>query len=363
MDRRGDPEYEKGWRVRVIIPRFRSAAAGALHPFMQYNPALDGVRAISVLAVVLFHCGIPGGRGGFVGLDVFFVLSGFLITSLLAAEYRSGAIEVARFYVRRAIRLYPTLLILLAAYLALAPFLWPSDTQWLAATLAAFYIYDYALAFWNPTNTVGHTWSLGVEEKFYLLWPLLLPLLLRTRRPVIWLLAAFAVITAWRYGVAWAWGWKQAYFSFDTRTSGIVLGAIAALTQFRVSRWSLAVALGALALDVALPSLPISDQVEAVTLRITLAELAAFVLICHAAANARGRLLCWPPLVYIGRLSYGIYLWHFPIVSLFAKSTSPWLKLSVTLSLSVTLAAICFHAVDVPLRKWRASRSESFRLS
>jgi len=330
---------------------------------MQYNPALDGVRAISVLAVVLFHCGMPGARGGFVGLDVFFVLSGFLITSLLAAEYRSGAIDVARFYVRRAIRLYPTLLLLLAAYLALAPFLWPSDTQWLAATLGALYIYDYALAFWNPTNTIGHTWSLGVEEKFYLLWPFLLPLLLRTRRPVTWLLAAFAVITAWRYGVAWTWGWKQAYFSFDTRTSGIMLGAIAALTQFRVSRWALLVALGALAFDAALPSLPISDQVEAVTLRITLAELAAFVLICHAAASARSRLLSWPPLVYIGRLSYGIYLWHFPIVSLFAKSTSPWLKLSVTLSLSVTLAAICFHAVDVPLRRWRASRGESFRLS
>lgn len=330
---------------------------------MQYNPALDGVRAISVLAVVLFHCGIPGAQGGFVGLDVFFVLSGFLITSLLAAEYRSGIIEVARFYARRAIRLYPTLLLLLATYLALAPFLWPSDTQWLAATLAALYIYDYALAFWNPTNTVGHTWSLGVEEKFYLLWPFLLPLLLRTRRPVIWLLAAFAVITAWRYGVAWTWGWKQAYFSFDTRASGIVLGAIAALTQFRVSRWTLVVALGALAFDAALPSLPISDQVEAVTLRITLAELAAFVLICHAAANARSRSLSWPPLVYIGRLSYGIYLWHFPIVSLFAKSTSPWLKLSVTLSLSIVLAAICLHVVDVPLRKWRAGRSESLRLS
>ncbi|WP_418131107.1 acyltransferase [Variovorax sp. 375MFSha3.1] len=363
MDRRGDPEYEKGWRVRVIIPRFRSAAAGALHPFMQYNPALDGVRAISVLAVVLFHCGIPGARGGFVGLDVFFVLSGFLITSLLAAEYRSGAIEVARFYVRRAIRLYPTLLILLAAYLALAPFLWPSDTQWLAATLAAFYIYDYALAFWNPTNTVGHTWSLGVEEKFYLLWPLLLPLLLRTRRPVIWLLAAFAVITAWRYGVAWTWGWKQAYFSFDTRTSGIVLGAIAALTQFRVSRWTLAVALVALAFDAALPSLPTMDQLEAVTLRITVAELAAFVLVCHAAANAGGGFFSWPPLVYIGRLSYGIYLWHFPIVSLFAKSLSPWFKLGVTLPLSIALAAICLHAVDVPLRRWRERRVRSLRIS
>jgi peptidoglycan/LPS O-acetylase OafA/YrhL len=324
---------------------------------MHYNPALDGVRAISVLAVVCFHCGIPGAQGGFVGLDVFFMLSGFLITSLLAAECRGGAIEAGRFYARRAARLYPTLLLLLVAYLALAPFLWPSDDRWLAASLAALYIYDYALAFWNPTYTVGHTWSLGVEEKFYLLWPLLLPLLLRTRRPVCWLLGAFAAITAWRYGVALAWGWKQAYFSFDTRTSGIVLGAVAALAGVRVSRGTLAVALVALAIDVALPSLPGMDQTEAVTLRITLAELAAFVLVCHAAAHAKSVFLSWPPLVYVGRLSYGIYLWHFPIVSLLAKSLSPWAKLGLALPLSAALAAVCLHAIDMPLRKWRDRRT------
>jgi peptidoglycan/LPS O-acetylase OafA/YrhL len=326
---------------------------------MHYNPALDGVRAMSVLAVVCFHCGMPGVQGGFVGLDVFFVLSGFLITSLLAQECRSGAIEVGRFYARRALRLGPTLMLLLVAYLALAPCLWPSDDRWLAAALAALYVYDYALAFWDPTNTVGHTWSLGVEEKFYLLWPFALPLLLRMRRPVAWLLVVFFAVTAWRYGVALTWGWKQAYFSFDTRMSGIVLGAIAALSRVRVSRRTLAVALVALAIDIALPSLPTMDQIEAVTLRITLAELAAFVLVCHAAANAKGQFLSWPPLVYIGRLSYGIYLWHFPIVSLLAKSLSPWAKLGLTLPLSVALAALCLHAVDVPLRKWREKRVES----
>jgi peptidoglycan/LPS O-acetylase OafA/YrhL len=320
---------------------------------MPYNPALDGVRALSILAVVLFHCEVPGARGGFIGLDVFFVLSGYLITSLLATEHRQGGIEVGRFYARRALRLYPTLLLMIAAYVVLAPILWPADNRWLSAALAAFYVYDYALPFWELTYTIGHTWSLGVEEKFYLLWPLLLPLVLRTRHPVRWLLSAFLAVTAWRYFVALTWTWPQAYFCFDTRMSGILLGAIAALTRFKVSRYALAMACVALAVLMTLPSLPTMDQTEAVTLRITLAELSAFVLVCHAAENRTASFLASRPMVYIGRLSYGIYLWHFPLVLLLRYTQPLWITLSATIVFSFAMAAICLHLVDVPIRRWR----------
>jgi peptidoglycan/LPS O-acetylase OafA/YrhL len=320
---------------------------------MPYNPALDGVRALSILAVVLFHCELPGAHGGFVGLDVFFVLSGYLITSLLAAEYRHGGIEIGRFYARRALRLYPTLLLMIAAYVMLAPILWPADDRWLSAVLAALYVYDYALAFWKLAYTIGHTWSLGVEEKFYLLWPLVLPLFLRTRHPVGWLVSAFLAVTAWRYFVAMNWAWPQAYFRFDTRMSGILLGAIAALSHFKVSRHALATACAALLVLMALPSLPTSYQTEAVTLRITLAELSAFVLICFAAEHGRATFLASRSMVYIGRLSYGIYLWHFP-VALLLRGTQPlWITLSVTIGCSFTMAAICLHLVDTPLKRWR----------
>jgi peptidoglycan/LPS O-acetylase OafA/YrhL len=320
---------------------------------MRYNPALDGIRALSILAVVLFHCNVPGAGGGFVGLDMFFVLSGYLITSLLAMEYRSGGIRIGRFYLRRALRLFPTLLLVLVAYVALAPVLWPSEDRWLSAALAGFYVYDYALAFWQVPYTVGHTWSLGVEEKFYLLWPFLLPFLLRRRRPVTWLLAAFVAVTAWRYHVAMRWPWPQAYFCFDTRMSGIVLGAVAALTGFKVSRFAVVVACIALAVLVALPSLPTINQTEAVTLRITLAELSAFVLVCHAADHRKSAFLSSRPMVYIGRLSYGIYLWHFPYVLLVRDSQPLWITLSSTIAFSFTMAAICLHLVDVPIRRWR----------
>ncbi|MDR6890339.1 MULTISPECIES: acyltransferase family protein [Variovorax] len=320
---------------------------------MPYNPALDGVRALSILAVVLFHCELPGAQGGFIGLDVFFVLSGYLITSLLAAEHRHGGIGIGRFYARRALRLYPTLLLMVAVYVGLAPILWPADDRWLSAVLAALYVYDYALAFWKLAYTIGHTWSLGVEEKFYLLWPILLPLFLRTRHPVRWLVSAFLAVTTWRYFVAMHWTWPQAYFRFDTRMSGILLGAIAALVHVRVSKHALAAACMALLVLMALPSLPTSNQTEAVTLSITLAELSAFVLICYAAEHGRATFLASPPMVYIGRLSYGIYLWHFPLVLLLRDTQPLWITLSGTFAFSFTMAAICLHLVDMPLKRWR----------
>jgi len=325
---------------------------------MRYNPALDGLRAVSIIAVVLFHCGIAGFQGGFVGLDVFFVLSGFLITSLLAAEHRGGGIAIARFYARRALRLYPTLLLMLATYLVLAPFFWPTHDAWGSAARAAFYVMDYTMAFSQASLPVGHTWSLGVEEKFYLLWPFALPLLLRSRRPVAWLLLAFVAATAWRYIAVANWRWQQAYFSFDTRMSGILLGAIAALAPVRISRFTLAIACIALAITMAVPSLPKFDQARAVTLNLTLAELSAFVLVCHAARHTHSPALAWAPMVLLGRLSYGIYIWHFPILILLGGQ-DPWIKVAATVLSALALAAICLRWIDAPVKRWRARKALS----
>lgn len=323
---------------------------------MRYNPALDGLRAVSIITVVLFHCGLAGFRGGFVGLDIFFVLSGFLITSLLAAEHHDGGIDVARFYARRALRLYPTLLLLLAAYLVAAPFFWPQHDAWWSALCAALYVMDYAMAFGDASLPVAHTWSLGVEEKFYLLWPFALPLLLRSRRPLFWLVLAFFAISAWRYFAAANWRWQQAYFSFDTRMSGILLGAIAALGTFRMSPVTVAVAVLAFAINMAIPSLPTMDQARAVTLGITLAELCAFVLVCHAAQHEQAPFLAWPPMAYIGKLSYGIFVWHFPVLIL-ANQLPFWAMVAVTVLSSLAMAALCFHFIDLPLRRWRAGKA------
>lgn len=299
---------------------------------MQYNPALDGVRALSILIVVLFHCHIPGFSGGFAGLDIFFVLSGYLITTLLATEYRSGGIAVGRFYARRALRLYPSLLLLIAVYLIAAPFIWPNDNPWLVSLLSAVYMLDYGFAFHgNLPLPIGPTWSLSVEEKFYLLWPLLLPILLKTRRPVAWLLAAFLAVTLWRHFVTATWGEGQAYFSFDTRMSGILLGAVAALTRIKISLPTVIIACVVLAINIAAPIPPAFNVDEETMPRIILAELSAFVLIGYIAEHGNNRFLASRPMVYIGRLSYGIFLWHGPASHLM-HGYPVWMKLCVTLS-------------------------------
>ena len=328
---------------------------------MSYNPALDGVRGLAILAVVAFHCGVPGSGGGYLGVDVFFVLSGYLITSLLMAEHRGGGIRIGSFYIRRALRLYPTLLLLVAAYLLMAPALWPADQPWLNAAFASFYAMDYAMAFRYASKTIGHTWSLGVEEKFYLLWPLLLPLTLRTRRPIAWLLAAFACFSAWRCFVTIFWGWAQAYFSFDTRMSGILIGAIAAVTPLQVSRQAALIAGGALVFCIAcpwMPSLPAQLAVEAVTLEVTLAELSAFLIIGYLAEHRHCPILASPAMAYIGRLSYGVYLWHFPLVVLLRDSYfAPWwMAVPAALVFSSVLAPICLHMVATPIKRWRVER-------
>ncbi len=325
---------------------------------MNYNPALDGIRALSIFAVVLFHCSVPWSSGGFIGVDIFFVLSGYLITSLLAAEHRRGGIDALAFYARRALRLYPTLVLLLLTYVVLAPALWPTQDRWLAATIAGLYVTDYALPFWGVSSALGHTWSLGVEEKFYLLWPLLLPLILRTRRPIAWLLTAFAAATAWRYFVALQWGWAQAYFCFDTRMSGILLGAIAALGGLRISRLTVVIASAALAIVLCVPIIETSTRgvsVEGVTLGITLAEISALVLVSYAAEHGKARYLASTPMAYIGRLSYGIYLWHFPVVLLLrgVPSLPWWITLGSTVLFSFAMAVVCLHWLDVPIRRWR----------
>lgn len=327
---------------------------------LEYNPALDGVRAIAVLAVLAFHCGAPWARGGSIGVDLFFVLSGYLITTLLVHEHHHGGIRVAAFYARRALRLTPTLLLVIVAYLALAPTLWPTDGKWVAAVAAATYVTDYALAYWNISWTIGHTWSLGVEEKFYLLWPLLLPLILRTRKPILWLLCGFVIATAWRYFVAVQWGWNHAYFAFDTRVSGILLGSVAALANLRICGISAAFACMALLFCLAapfMPSLPSYLEVEAVTLGVTIAELSALSLICYLTQQRRHPIFSVAPMAYIGRLSYGIYLWHFPFVLLLRDGYKLpwWMTLMAATLFSFAMAAICFHLIDVPLKKWRRS--------
>ncbi|MGH2889587.1 MAG: acyltransferase family protein, partial [Solirubrobacteraceae bacterium] len=206
-----------------------SAAGGA--PRLPYAPGLDGLRALAVAAVVLYHGGVGWASGGFLGVDVFFVLSGFLITSLLLVERdHSGSIELARFWLRRARRLLPAALTLIGVCLLVTAIFMPADLAWMQGDSIASALYfnnwhqiidqrSYFQSFARP-SLLQHLWSLSVEEQFYLLWPPLLLLgLTRLRRGhVIATTAVAAVASAVAMGLVYQPGADPSAVYYDTGT-------------------------------------------------------------------------------------------------------------------------------------------------
>lgn len=332
---------------------------------MRYIPALDGLRAIAVMVVVAFHSRVPGMSGGFLGVDVFFVLSGFLITSLLMAEIDdTGTVQIWRFYLRRLVRLTPALLFFLSIFVLVAPLIWPRGTTYLSnALMAALYLGDLGDLFWNkPLYGVGHTWSLAIEMHFYLIWPLLF-LWLRTlsrQQILIVLVAAYLAATAWRlHCLANGDSWKEIYFLFDTRVSGLILGSALAVL------WSLPhrIRIPGAAAGVAYAILILMVYESGWGLRVVLGhgiiltELATAVIIAHALGGS-ARWLEQPAMVYIGKLSYGIYLFHKP-ASTYLRARYGWDTTFLgAAAVGIVGAAVSYHTIERYARKWRAKRRQ-----
>lgn len=307
---------------------------------MRYNPALDGVRALAVLAVVAHHALVPGFENGRGGVDVFFVLSGFLITTLLVAEQEAGGIRLGAFYLRRARRLYPALFLLVALVMAFAAFWTPAPT-WRDATIALLYLSDYTAAYGELAEPIKHTWSLSVEEHYYLLWPLAVMGLCRLpRRTAVLLLAgSYVIATAWRLHIALHTSDWIAYYRFDTRLSGLLLGSLLAMVpRVRLPYPALAAVLGVVTLAEAGPMYLIMLPSE---------WLGACLVLW---AMQGSRLLAWGPLPYLGRISYGIYLFHWP-VAMFVRGLDWPVTLAVTLAGGVLLAAASHATVERAFRK------------
>jgi peptidoglycan/LPS O-acetylase OafA/YrhL len=291
-----------------------------------YRPSLDGVRALAVLLVAGVHTHPRLVPAGSIGVDIFFVLSGFLITTLLVEELDGrGHVSIWRFYVRRALRLLPALLGLLAAVTAWALVVASPDTRHnaLREVLAAA-SYTRNLTWWAdaPGTLLGHTWSLALEEQFYVVWPAVLVLLLRPRRSgstlAIVFLIAFVTISVLRIsGVVGPAG------LFIGRPDALLLGAaIALLRRDSPGRWSrpavrldrIAVAVGTAGL-VGIAAWDAGD--DAFGFGYTLAALAAATLIYGLVVldeQGLSRVFAWPPAVAFGRVSYGFYLWHLPVL-------------------------------------------------
>jgi peptidoglycan/LPS O-acetylase OafA/YrhL len=337
------------------------------HGIRAYQPSLDGLRGIAIILVLLFHAGAPFASGGYVGVDLFFVLSGYLITSQLLREHELHAgIHVGNFYWHRLMRLAPPLLLMLAVFVTLDPSPVPGradearDAFW-----AATYLSDYAVSFWGTPDLLKHTWSLSVEEHFYLLWPCVLILVLRRWKGAevaSVLFAGYLIATAWRwFCLVQGQTWQEVYYRFDTRLSGLLLGAFlsalprSALLHERVNRYLpvlmwVAVAAAVLCLRA------LWGDPWMLTWGVTCAELAAVTLII-AAQDDQGqvaRMLSLRPLVVLGRLSYGVYLWHYPVIR-WMRPNHRWDDIVlVALPACIVLSALSYFSVEAWARAYRA---------
>ncbi len=339
-----------------------------MQPSLRYNPALDGLRAIAALLVIADHCRVPQFSSGYFGVDLFFVLSGYLITGLLVEEIGArGRLDLPGFYLRRFLRLTPPLFLMLAVYLALAPTLWPHYGLWQHvgdAGLAGFYLSDYAQAFWKRPDMLLHTWSLAVEEHFYLLWPF--AILLLTRIKLRWRVAAlvglYLLASLWRIFEYERLGWFVAYYRFDTRLSGLMLGSLLAivLPRLRISEET-ANGVGLVASAVLITCLKVSGWGNpwAIEWTVSLVGLGAVGILIAASVRTSwvSAVLSAPPLVGFGVISYSIYLWHYPL-AVFLRERLPWYETwPLVLAIALTAATASYLFVERPLQRYRRGLS------
>ncbi len=323
------------------LPNIDSASNGNQNEYaltksyeLRYLPALNGLRGVAVLLVFLFHADINGFSGAFLGVDIFFVLSGFLITMLLVQEYeRRGGICLKLFYIRRALRLMPALVFLLSVYL-LFIFLWPHDVQQQARELedtlfALLYISNWtrALDMQRP-SLLGHTWSLSMEEQFYLIWPILLGFTLKGgfRRSLLVTISLLLASWGWRLWLLHQGAsWDRLYNGFDTRADMLLFGCLVALLLrsgylgFWQKKPGLARALVFIATGSLSAMVPQLDwqQNSLYVWQHALIGLSSAILIIEIVSMPKGILSTFLQrrwLVWTGKLSYGIYLWHYPLL-------------------------------------------------
>jgi peptidoglycan/LPS O-acetylase OafA/YrhL len=338
----------------------------------RHVPELDGLRGIAIISVVIHHQLTPFSLpGGFLGVDLFFVLSGFLITGLLLAEFdKTKTISLRRFYMRRVLRLGPALFLYLLACILVAYHsqLIEISRQLKLIGFALIYLTNWRMAFgWDPSlDPTAIIWSLSIEEQFYLVWPLLfcgcLALKLRRRSIIIGLAAVILAIMAHRYSLLNAGAdLTRLYYGTDTRADALLMGCLLALLPpaagVLTKRWlSLAGVLSAAAILYLIATSAFGDQFLYRGGYTAVALLAGIVIM--VAANSPPWILAitlrWRALRWFGKISYGLYLWHWLVV----RSTSfyylgywePWARLA----LAVGIASASFYFFERPFNKLKS---------
>lgn len=335
---------------------------------MTYRKDIDGLRAVAVLAVILFHAKIPGFSGGFVGVDVFFVISGFLITGLILDDLEQGRFSFLVFYGRRIRRIIPALLVIyLASMVAAVLVMLPSDAAELGRSVMASATFISNIFFYNRAGYFGgqsdlkpllHTWSLSIEEQFYLVWPILLLMVTGWRyRAVPLLVASLGALSLAASALMVAYDKEAAFFIAPFRAWELMLGAALALLPRRLATGVATAELCAAAgLILIIGSVLALDEAHPFPGALALPPCLGTALLIYAGMNSQPhvtRLLSTRPLVAIGLVSYSLYLWHWPILS-FARyhldRALRWDEVSVLLAFSALAAFLSYRFVEQPAR-------------
>jgi peptidoglycan/LPS O-acetylase OafA/YrhL len=343
------------------------AVTSGKHWRLGHRPALDGLRALAILLVVTSHL-LPDeayGSGGPAGVTVFFVLSGFLITSLLLEEHdRTGRVSLSGFYTRRARRLLPAL----AAVLCFVAVLYVAYGEPLRRLIpVVFYVANWPRAEGQNIPLLGHTWSLAIEEQFYIIWPLVLIFGLRAgRRTLLWLaLTGAAASVALRF-LLWDGAGRQdrVWFGTDTNAYSLLIGCALALWMSaritRTNRPRIAVlTAGVLTLS------GVYSNTVGYTLVVPLAAATAtVVLVTLLCQDGSAGIFGAPLLRYIGRRSYAYYLWHVPLLLILdTAGVDPVIAAGVTIVTTAALSELSWRVIEAPLLVGRQKRSTEARVA
>lgn len=345
-----------------------------------YNARLDGLRAIAVFIVMAAHAGSPYLRSGGVGVDIFFVLSGYLITSILTAESESsGAISFQNFYIRRLLRLAPCL-VMVVIFFGISTYLMQHELPWKHALIALTYTANWSNALYgNQLGAVDHCWSLATEEQYYLIWPFVVSALEKTGRRAsekgLLLLMLALLFALYRFSMVGGFSPERIYYGLDTHIDGLVLGSSLSylLKTGYLSKTDHARAIARYALPPCVIALGLMPHFltwhDALMGKFGLAATAIMAAVVITTLVAGGDLLITrplrtAPLVFIGKISYGLYLWHLPIYAVVnALLPHARFRLIFPIKIAVTVAIACasYYLVERRFLKLKRLFSNSVR--
>lgn len=340
---------------------------------MKHRTDIDGLRAIAILPILLFHAGVTALSGGFLGVDIFFVISGFLITSIITREMDSDNYSIIKFYKRRVVRIFPALFVLLLACFAAGTMLQlPSEFEqlgWSGAAAAGFVSNIY---FWKTTDYFGgfaetsallHTWSLGVEEQFYIFYPIFLILIKKWLPhklvPVMLALTALSMITSIAMYLIHA---SAAFYLLPSRVWQLTIGGLIAVGGFPTVARPQRTPLAWLGLSMILFSIIFVREDWMLPFPWGLLPSGGAALVIAYGQETRvHRFLEWSPFRWIGAISYSLYLWHWPLITFYRIQNGLALSILDTIGLiaaSILMAAFSYYFIEQPaLRHYRQGSS------